>query len=160
MPRRRGKSRNYQSSSPAVTNSVVSTPRSGRRSAATASASKVAPGRSTHNSRGTNRGRRGPGSGRKTAANGRTSTRGRGRTSKKDSTPLQDPTSYKDENGEVYRIGGLYNYDFVFLLYVCVHTLSNLIFFLSLLLRQILPMWTASNQSYPTTYVSSMISNL
>ena len=109
-PRTRGKARNVRSSSPAPSNAsaAVSTPPSGRRSAAAASAStsKVS-GRTTQNSRG-NRGRRGGhGSARKNTGLGRNgSNRGRGRLAKKDSTLHQDPSSYKDEDGEVYKIGG------------------------------------------------------
>lgn len=108
MPRTRRRKRGgstFQSNSPAAP--AVSTPppppSSGRRSAvaAAASASKASvSGRTTQNSRG-NRGRRparrNPPVGRNAGARGRR---------KKDSTPLQDPTSYKDENGEVYKKGG------------------------------------------------------
>lgn len=113
-PRTRGKARNVRSSSPAPSNAsaAVSTPPTGRRSAAVSNASNAskASGRTTQNSRG-NRGRRGGhGPARKSTGLGRNGSNrggGRGRLAKKDSTLHQDPSSYKDEDGEVYKIGGM-----------------------------------------------------
>ena len=89
--------------------------------AAAASASKASvSGRTTQNSRG-NRGRR---PARRNQPVGRNaSARGR---RKKDSAPLQDPTSYKDENGEVYKKGGEKGGRlFVQICVVCVGGLSD-----------------------------------
>lgn len=110
MPRtrRRGKPRNIHSNSPAVSSAAVATPPPSRRSApaSAATAGKVS-GRTTQNSRG-NRGRsRGPGSARKNNIGGRNgSSRGRGRIPKKDNGG-QDPSFYKDMDGEVYKRGGV-----------------------------------------------------
>lgn len=107
-PRARGKPRNIPTNSPAVsTNTAVATPPPSRRTAAApaASANNKVSGRTTQNSRG-NRGRsRGPGSARKNIGrNG--SSRGRGRLPKKD-PGMQDPSFYKDDDGEVYKRGGV-----------------------------------------------------
>ena len=110
---RGNKSRNFHSNSPPT--SVPTPPsNSGRRSAAVAAAtaSKASGRQKAQGSRlRSNRGRRGPNSSRKGQAisNRSTNGRGRGRTAKKDNTPLQDPSSYRDDNGEVYRRGGKFS---------------------------------------------------
>lgn len=114
--RSRGSKRTFPGSTPSTSTgsnsgSAPSSSQSGRRSAAIAAAnvSKSASGRTTQNSRG-NRGRRGaPSSKRSQTLSKPTNGRGRGRTTKKEPNTLQDPITYKDENGEVYKKGGVFN---------------------------------------------------
>ena len=109
-PRTRGKPRNIHSNSPAASSTAAATPPPSRRSApAQAATAGKASGRTTQNSRG-NRGRsRGPGSARKNNIGGRNGSNrgGRGRIPKKDNGG-QDPSCYKDIDGEVYKRGGVY----------------------------------------------------
>ena len=106
--RNRGKAKNFHSNSPAASVSAVPGP-GGRRHTAVSSATATKPAASGRNTQNSKRGRsRGPNYGRRNQSIGRVTNggRGRGRAAKKDATPLQDPTSYKDENGEVYHKGG------------------------------------------------------
>ena len=104
--RRGGKARVYQGGSPAAGSNggaVAPPTHVGRRSAAASAGKPVS--RTTQNSRG-NRGKRGGPSSKRIPASRSVTVRGRGRTSKKDLSTNHGITSYRDDQGEVYKKGG------------------------------------------------------